>query len=114
MNLIDLDPRWLELDGRKVGMIMRCPHCAAQDRKQWLSCFFEPMAVLNGGEWPNQYALFEKAIDKEDNINEVVPCNKHSKWMRSSDDFASMSIMPSIDASAAGHWHGFIRNGEIS
>ena len=112
IRLIDLTPRWLELDGRKVGMIFRCPLCHAQNRKQWLSCFFEPMPVLNGGEWPNQYALFEKVIDEGDNLNEVVPCNKTAKWSRSTDDFHSMSVTPSLDSSAAGHWHGFITNGE--
>ena len=28
-------------------------------------------------------------------------------------NFATMTITPSIDASASGNWHGFIVNGEI-
>jgi hypothetical protein len=31
----------------------------------------------------------------------------------SGDSFENLSLSPSIDASKAGHWHGFIMNGEI-
>lgn len=30
------------------------------------------------------------------------------------DDFETLTLTPSIDASASGHWHGFITNGEAS
>lgn len=35
-------------------------------------------------------------------------------WQRTNDDFAVMSLSPSVDASVHGCWHGFIVNGEIS
>jgi hypothetical protein len=34
-------------------------------------------------------------------------------WQRTGDTFNSISLSPSIDASKAGHWHGYITNGEI-
>jgi hypothetical protein len=109
MRLLDLDPRWIEHEGRKVGILLLCPHC----KKTRLSCFFEPFPVLNGGAPPNQYWLFKKTPGVgEDEAAETVPCNKFSRWTRTSDDFATMSIDPSLDASASGHWHGFITNGE--
>lgn len=108
MRLVDLDPRWLEWQGRRVGIILRCPHCGTT----WLSCFFEPMPVLNGGCEPNQFALFRKAIDPGEEPNEVVPCRKDFAWKRVGDDFASMTITPSLNASASGHWHGVITAGE--
>lgn len=40
----------------------------------------------------------------------VVPPGVH--WQREG-TFEDMTITPSIDASAARHWHGFITNGEI-
>jgi hypothetical protein len=42
-----------------------------------------------------------------------VPCRDDMAWVISSQDFATMSVTPSLDASASGHWHGFITNGEI-
>jgi len=44
---------------------------------------------------------------------EVAACNQNSLWSISNDDFSVMTIMPSIDASASGCWHGFIKNGEV-
>jgi hypothetical protein len=114
MRLLDLAPRWIEYQGRKVGMLLLCPHCQAQGKKQWLSCFFEKFEVLNGGNEPNQYAFFEKTIDPGDDVDEVVPCDKTAKWTRTSDDFATMSVTPSLDASASGHWHGSITNGQAN
>ena len=85
MRLTEFEPKWLHLDDRKVGMMLRCPHC----RTMWLSCFFEPLPVLNGGEEPNQFALFEKEVG-EDAAHDVVPCKKDCKWARTSDDFATV------------------------
>ena len=110
MRLVDLDPRWLEWQGRRVGMLLRCPHC----RATWLSCFFEPTPVLNGGNEPNQFARFEEVLGTFDEAHDVVPCRKDSAWTRSGDDFATMTITPSLDASASGHWHGCITNGEAA
>ena len=106
MRLVDLEPHWLEWEGRRVGIMLKCPHC----QTTWLSCFFEQMPVLNGGKEPNQFALFEKIVD---DAHEVVPCRKDFAWTRDGDDFATMTIKPSLDASASGHWHGVIQGGEI-
>ena len=35
------------------------------------------------------------------------------RWTKTGDTFDTMTLTPSIDTSAAGHWHGFITNGEI-
>ena len=31
----------------------------------------------------------------------------------SGEGFVDLSLTPSVDASKAGHWHGFITNGEV-
>lgn len=112
MKLVELDPRWIEYEGRKVGFVFLCPHCFPKQR-QWLSCFFEPFSVLNGGKEPNQYHFFEQAIPSEEEAEQAVGCNKRASWTKTSEDFGNISVMPSIDASAAGHWHGFVTNGEV-
>jgi len=43
----------------------------------------------------------------------VVLTKEECAWTMSSQDFLTMSITPSIDASASGHWHGYITNGNI-
>jgi hypothetical protein len=49
-----------------------------------------------------------------DDWNEiVVPPKPEFAWSIDRPDFETMNVTPSIDASASGHWHGFIRNGEI-
>lgn len=35
-------------------------------------------------------------------------------WQREGETFETMTITPSVDASASGHWHGFVRNGETT
>lgn len=60
----------------------------------------------------DQFDLFEKAFGEDWNQN-VVPMNEGCAWAINGQDFATISVTPSIDASASGHWHGYITNGEI-
>lgn len=36
------------------------------------------------------------------------------KWGRTGDTFETLTLTPSIDASAHGEWHGFITKGEVT
>lgn len=101
MKLTDLEPRWsldadiwvhgeLEHDANRKGMGLTflCPHC----RKQRLGVFFAN--PVDGKPPTDDAALL---------------------WTRSAgDDFSNLSITPSIDCSASGHWHGFITNGAVT
>jgi hypothetical protein len=49
--------------------------------------------------------------DVEESMS-IVPPGIH--WKRSGEAFETLSLSPSIDASNAGHWHGFIKNGEVT
>jgi len=111
MRLVDLEPRWLTSN----VFIFRCPHCVARggDGKydqNWLSCKNGAMSTRD------QILLFEQHKDLIDGKGAfiVVPCKADHSWSISGVDFASMSVTPSLDASASGHWHGFITNGEIT
>ena len=35
-------------------------------------------------------------------------------WKRTGENFETLTLTPSVDASAEGHWHGFITNGNIT
>lgn len=110
MRLLDLDPRWFEAYDRplyydkksRAGFTMLCPHCqqtriAVTTRPLKASDQFEGLATAH----PNNYG-------------DIVPAKQMFAWTIDSEDFATMTVTPSVDASAAGHWHGFIRNGEIT
>jgi hypothetical protein len=50
--------------------------------------------------------------DNPDNVT-IVPCKPNMVWnFVSKQDFGSISVTPSLDASSSGHWHGMITNGE--
>lgn len=121
MKLTDLNPRWLEFKGEHVAIMFLCPHCAPNGREQWLTCFFRSAGSLpkDAEGCPGDRELFAAAFremgyaDPENESSKVVSCNPASAWVRVGDDFGSMTITPSIDASASGHWHGFVTAGEI-
>ncbi|WP_409188468.1 hypothetical protein [Bradyrhizobium sp. RDM4] len=117
MKLIDLDPRWLESNGRKVGIVFTSP----TDPKWRQTCFFEPTprmfacdACKGLNEWKclhSQSGLVEAAgVDPE----WFQGCKTGIAWrVHGPLDFAVLTITPSIDGSAGGLWHGFITKGEI-
>lgn len=132
MRLVDLSPRWLEHRGERIAIMFRCPHCVRSGNQSgdWLTCFFKaagdlpavpqdyPIEEMRGCR--GERALFYEALremghpDPVDGCySDVVDCKPTCAWKRTSDDFGSMSVTPSIDASAAGHWHGYITAGEI-
>jgi len=111
VKLTDLKPRRIH----PCMFIFLCPHC----REIWLACTTVPFM------FKHQRELFEKEFG-DDWPFKVVPANPDFAWTVSSwwnsqtpneiaeeEIFMSLSVTPSIDASASGHWHGFITQGEI-
>lgn len=114
MRLTELDPRWLVVDGKRLGLVFKCPHC----QKCYLSCFFVPMPHISGDDYHDcQYALFATVLPDTE-VHEIVPCRRDFAWtaMPAADQatFDNLSVTPSIDASASGHWHGWVRGGDIA
>lgn len=117
MKLTDLEPRWgqdvrmnhhgkgqsnFPPDGFRNAITFLCPHC----RRQRLGVSFQP--PLGPLDWltPGQPIAASERV-----------------WTRESGEaFDTLTLSPSIDTSAdpvgridfAGHWHVFIRTGEIS
>lgn len=111
MKLVDLDPRWLVDDGRRVGFIFKCP----TDPYWWQSCMFE--AYTRQGQWK----LFAQALhdsDDEDPHLLVQGCSQDMLWKPTPypalATFETLSVYPSVDGSAGGLWHGWITNGEAT
>jgi hypothetical protein len=99
MRLSELNPRWLSADVFSFD----CPHC----RKVTLLCKRIPLS------FQDQVKLVNAAPeDDEDWPIDFIPMKVDCVWSITG-DFGSMTVTPSIDASASGHWHGFITNGEI-
>jgi hypothetical protein len=108
MKLTDLDPRWLTKDGTRVGFTFLCP-CCQKDR---LTCFVEPTPFRE--QVKMMHAAFHTVPeDEEDWPINWVPCGATNRWTLSNlTDFSTLTVTPSIDASASGNWHGFVTNGE--
>lgn len=106
MRLVDLEPRWHAHDGNPHALfVFLCPHCAHTERRVRLSCTLIPIKA------GHQHEIFEAAYGK---CPVVVGCKFLGWKMKRGPSFETITITPSLDASASGHWHGFIKNGEIT
>ncbi len=121
MRLVDLDPRWLMEDGRRVGFIFISP-CQHVDGGHshpptpWRqTCFVSPTPHENQ-EPPINLAMADLA-DKDGDFCWVQFCNPGCGWVVAGGienaTFETMTVTPSLDGSAGGLWHGHITNGEI-
>jgi hypothetical protein len=109
MRLRDLDPRWLKQGDLVVGLTFLCPHC----KKDRLTCFSAPTPFREQVNLMHA-AMHSVPEDEDDWPVAWVPSNCRAKWsLSNTTDFDTLTVSPSIDASASGNWHGFIKNGEI-
>jgi hypothetical protein len=106
VKLIELEPRWLEVEGKRIGFVFRCP----TNRDCWQSCFQRPTPPQK-----LQRKLFEAMFGDADHL--VQGCNPQHHWTIAPEladaTFEAITVKPSIDGSAGGNWHGFITAGEI-
>lgn len=102
MKLIELDPRWFEFNDQRAGFTFLCPHC----RVTRLACKTIPIAVRD------QCVIFAREFPG--NGGDVVPAKQDFAWTITGIDLHTLTVTPSIDASASGHWHGNITNGLIA
>jgi hypothetical protein len=107
MKLTELEPRWYSVGDSKgiAGISFLCPHCK-KDR----------LGVRIDSATPHIIQ-----VDHDNDIT-TAPINVQV-WQIAgntpsiNDDkhggFENVTLTPSVDASASGHWHGHITNGEI-
>lgn len=105
MRLTELDPKWLVKDGRRVGFVFVSP----TDPLWRQSCFVEKL------QHREQEDLFSDTLGVP---RAVQGCNPHMAWTVEGGienaSFDTLTVSPSIDGSAGGLWHGFIRGGQIT
>jgi Family of unknown function (DUF6527) len=97
MRLTDLEPRWYALNGRRIGLTFNCPHCLTQR-------LGVPFHQRGHETMEDGYIL----------ANHGATDAQHIWTLGGQHDFNTITLSPSIDASASGHWHGFITNGEVT
>jgi hypothetical protein len=119
VKLTDLQPRWFDVPGvgtDKDGVTFFCP-CARclgdpEHRTRLAVQFANP---VNGEPKPLvMMRLLAQALQKDHTPEErknVVPPG--FLWTRTGETFEALTLTPSVDASPAGHWHGFVTKGEI-
>ncbi len=98
MKLTDLNPRWygFEEGGPRVGLSFDCPHCLTT--RLAVSFHHRGREAME-----DAYIHAHHGGDEREHI-----------WnLDGAEDFSNLTLSPSIDASASGHWHGFIVSGEI-
>jgi hypothetical protein len=113
MRLLDLDPRWVLKDGKRIAFIFKSPTLGDD---MWIAMGERrpPLADL----WPAIAEAFpEGAFNAKGYRRAVQTMNPQQQWQIAGGldgcSFETMTITPSIDGSPAGNWHGFITNGEI-
>jgi hypothetical protein len=121
VRLVNLDPRWLLKDGRRVGFIFLSPFKrprsdGSSNPTPWrMTCFVEPTSHEDQETAIN--AAMADLADADGDFTLAQHCNPGSGWTIAGGieaaSFASLTVTPSLDGSAAGFWHGFITNGEI-
>lgn len=109
MRLVDLAPRWVgdyAMPSARQGVSFACPCC----RTIRLAVFFDvgvdtaavDLATLRAARWESPGG--DHLADLH--VGAVL-------WHRTGETFDTLTLTPSLDASAFGHWHGYIRQGGI-
>jgi hypothetical protein len=110
MKLTDLEPRWFDVPGLgtdKDGVTFLCPCQKCGGKGVRLAAQFAN--PVGGG--------VGVAMTQKEKIYHVHTLGTFDVppgflWQRTGETFETLSLHPSIDASPAGHWHGYITNGE--
>jgi hypothetical protein len=108
MQLTDLEPRWFSHDASNEihGLSFLCPHC----KESRLGILF------------SHSIAHDQPVPTDDSITHL-PRTEHV-WQITGDTptfdgekhggFENITLLPSVDESASGHWHGFITNGVVT
>ena len=96
-KLVDLEPKWIGYHGHS-------------DRKGVAIAFKCPCLDPNCA-WGGQIVVdFENPLDGGPRINWRGQTTG-TYWQRTGDTFENLTLTPSIHC--VGHWHGWLRNGEL-
>lgn len=103
VKLVDLQPHWCGMNGWSspeqffVGLTYLCPHCMTQRLGVMFANPIDPANLRERYGW----------------TWDVGTAYGQNVWQRTGDTFETLTLVPSVDCSASGHWHGTITNGEV-
>ncbi len=99
-RLIDLEPHWIEHEGRICGLSFACPEHGDGDRYCRIGIPFTPaMDGTVSNSWQSNRARWQRTGGVYFDDQRV-------------DGFADITLTPSIRSGCG--YHGFITNGEVS
>lgn len=114
MRLTELRPRWFAEEGRHgQGVTFDCPCCVGKPNAVRLAAAFD--APLDGGAplTLKASALYPLLWPRDGIADGTVTVPPGVYWQRTGDSFETLTLSPSVDASRAGHWHGWLQAGEV-
>lgn len=98
-RLVDHFADWIVRGDRIVGISFACPHCHQ----------------IEGA--PTIAVLFANPPDGgppiESNVMDLGH-NEGRRWSRDGASYDTLTLWPSVDCSACGHWHGNVTNGAVA
>lgn len=110
MKLTELNPRWVDghPDRKGIAVEFDCPGPCCAGKPSIAPAFHDP----GEGTTKKQrlYVRLARPLDGGAVFNLHPGC---TAWDHSGTTFDDLTLMPSVDASGFGHWHGFITNGEV-
>lgn len=116
MPLTALEPRWWgdasaplpDCRVRVLGVTFLCPHC----RTVRLGiAFANPWD--GGPPSPIVSTTMPKIIRDHIHKHRTFDVPPGCLWTRTGMTFETLSLVPSVDASKSGHWHGSVTNGVV-
>lgn len=107
MRLVDLNPRWVSAGPRRrgVGVCFDCPGACCADK---------PLSELHPGDKPEDQTKERACVFFSNPVDGGPPVGDGPHWERTGDAFEDLTLSPSVDGSSHGHWHGWIRGGEVA
>lgn len=109
-RLTDLAPKWIQPLNLAHGVTLitgvsfLCPHCAPLD-----------LPAHGPQRARHIVAMFANPIDPDGWVprTEWRPDPHQPAWQRLGETLDTLTLEPSIDVSANGHWHGRVTAGEL-
>lgn len=107
MKLTELEPRWFSVQDSTgiAGISFLCPHCR-QARLGVRIAHAAPHIISVGQDEEITHFPAGAQVWQITGNAPTFDSENHG-------GFENVSLFPSVDASASGHWHGFITNGEV-